>query len=266
MKHVVMWSGGTASYCAAKRVAREHGTKDLILLFANTKMEDPDLYRFNWQAMLDVGGRPVGVADGRTPWEVFFDERYLGNSRVDPCSRILKRELLDLWRDKNCNPAEDVIYVGYDWTEGHRAEKLLKYVHPWTYRFPLLEPPLMGKPQQFAACAAAAIEVPDLYKLGFQHNNCGGFCVKAGQAAFKLLLEKKPELYAFHEGKEQEFREFIGKDVSILKHRGGPKKGQTYTMREFREHVQAKGEVDLFDWGACSCLSQPNTAKDESWH
>jgi hypothetical protein len=256
VKHVVMWSGGVASYCTAKRVAQEHGTENLTLLFADTMMEDQDLYRFNTEAAQDVGGRFVRLADGRDPWTVFHDERFLGNSRVDPCSKILKRKLLDKWRDENCDPMMDRIYVGYDWTEGHRFEKLQKYVVGWKYEAPLMEPPLMDKAAQLRACKAAGIRIPRLYELGFQHNNCGGFCVKAGQAAFKLLLETMPERYAYHERKEQELRDYLGKDVTILKHRGGPKKGQSMTLREFRERVQAKGEIDLFDWGACSCLTK----------
>ena len=38
MKHVVMFSGGLSSWAAAKRVAAEHGTDDLVLLFSDTLM------------------------------------------------------------------------------------------------------------------------------------------------------------------------------------------------------------------------------------
>lgn len=42
MKHVVQFSGGTCSWAAAKRVAAEFGTDNLILLFADTLYEDAD--------------------------------------------------------------------------------------------------------------------------------------------------------------------------------------------------------------------------------
>lgn len=42
MKHVVMFSGGIGSWAAAKRVAAEHGTADLTLLFTDTLIEDAD--------------------------------------------------------------------------------------------------------------------------------------------------------------------------------------------------------------------------------
>ena len=46
MKHIVMFSGGIASWATAKRIAEQHGTDELIMCFADTQMEDPDLYRF----------------------------------------------------------------------------------------------------------------------------------------------------------------------------------------------------------------------------
>lgn len=46
MRHLVMFSGGAGSYAAAKRVVAEHGPANTLLIFADTKMEDEDLYRF----------------------------------------------------------------------------------------------------------------------------------------------------------------------------------------------------------------------------
>ncbi len=65
MKHVVMFSGGIGSWMTAKRVADVHGTDDLTLLFADTKMEDEDLYRFLDESAANVGGTLVKVAESR---------------------------------------------------------------------------------------------------------------------------------------------------------------------------------------------------------
>src|SRR4051812_7862855 len=122
MQHLVMFSGGIGSWAAAKRVAAAHGTADLVLLFTDTLMEDEDLYRFLPEAAANVGGRLVRIADGRTPWGVFFDRRFLGNSRIDPCSEVLKRKLASKWRNEHCQPESTIVYVGIDWTEQHRIE------------------------------------------------------------------------------------------------------------------------------------------------
>jgi hypothetical protein len=257
VQHIVMFSGGVGSWATGRRVAERYGTKNLTVLFADTEMEDEDLYRFNDEAVPTIGGKFVKVGDGRTPWEIFFSVKFLGNSRIDPCSRILKRELMRQWLEDSYGPDECVVYLGFDWTEPQRLERARKHWIPYRVECPLMEPPLMDKRAQLKACEAAGIRIPRLYEMGFQHNNCGGFCIKAGQAAFKLLLEKMPERYAYHENKEQEFRRFIGKDVSILRHRGGAKKGQRMTLREFREKVVAEGKVDMTDWGACSCFAPP---------
>ena len=86
--HVVQFSGGIGSWAAAMRVAEEHGTDHLILLAADTKAEDPDLWRFVADAGAHLGVEPVIVADGRTTWRVFADQRFVENSRIAPCSLI----------------------------------------------------------------------------------------------------------------------------------------------------------------------------------
>lgn len=268
MKHVVKFSGGGGSWAAAKRVSERHGTDDLTLLFTDTRMEDEDLYRFLAEAALNVGGELVQIADGRTPWEVFFDERMLGSSRMDPCSKILKRELSDRWLAENCDPADTVVYVGIDWTESHRYDrepgtrnekdrgglKQQMAARGWRFEAPLCEAPWMEKADVLNWMRAEGIEPPRLYELGFAHNNCGGFCVKAGQGHFANLLRTMPDRYRFHEEKEQEIRRFLARtDISILRDRSG---GETrpLTLRELRERIETGSEIDMFDIGGCGCM------------
>lgn len=256
-QHVVMFSGGLGSWRAAKRVAAEYGNTALTLLFADTLMEDPDLYRFLREAAADVGGKLVVVTEGRTPWDVFHDVRFLGNSRVDPCSRVLKREPLRKWLVENTDPKHCTIYLGIGHDEAHRFVNAERNHAPWAVRAPLCED--VSIPLSINAArqelSAAGIELPRLYQLGFSHNNCGGFCVKAGHASFAKLHAELPEVYARHETAEEGFRAFIGKDVAVMTdRRGGTKK--PLTMKAFRERLRtaALGPEEENDWGACSCL------------
>lgn len=253
--HVVSFSGGRGSWGAAKRVAQRHGTRDLTLLYADTKMEDGDLYRFLVQAAANVGGKLVCIAEGRTPWDVFFEERFLGNSRVDPCSRILKRQFMDAWLTANCDPADTVCYVGIDWTEEHRFTGLRerKAAAGWRYEAPLCEAPFISKDQLELWMEVEGLRSPRLYGLGFHHNNCGGFCVKAGQGHFANLLRKLPARYAEHEAKEEAIRLVLG-DVSIMRDRSGGEH-KTLTMKQFRERIEAKQKVDEDEIGGCGCVA-----------
>ena len=266
--HVVQYSGGAGSWYTSRRVAETRMTPgdELLMLFADTKTEDEDLYRFLGESSADVlsrlpegcTGRLQRLADGRNVWEVFRDKRFIGNTRIDPCSKILKRDLIRDWMDANLEPANTVVYLGIDWTEEDRFQRARPRWEPWVLEAPLCEPPYVDKEDVLAAMEAAGIRRPRLYDLGFVHNNCGGFCVKAGRAQFKLLLEQLPERYAYHEQQEADFREAIGKDVAILRdRRGGLTKPMT--MRTFRERIEAKTiVVDPDDIGGCACFTPDN--------
>lgn len=265
MKHIIQFSGGVGSWAAAKRVAETQGTKDLILLFADTLIEDEDLYRFMVEASANVGGELVVISDGRTPWEVFHDVRFLGNSRIDPCSMVLKRELLDRWIKERFSPDDCICYVGIDWTEIHRYEGngkkpgLRERKLPYRFEAPMIAPPYLTKLDMLAWLKREGIKPPRLYEMGFPHNNCGGFCVKAGQGQFKLLLDKMPDRFAHHEAKEQELRDYLGKDVTILKRTlvdgDGVRQTVPMTLRELRETVESNrvDQLDLFEFGGCGC-------------
>lgn len=248
-----MFSGGIGSWAAARRVADEHGTQSLVLLFTDTLVEDPDLYRFLTQAAADIGGQLVRLCDGRTIWEVFRAERFLGNHRVDPCSKILKRKLADRWLAEHCSPAQTVVYVGIDWSEAHRFERLRDRRRPWVYEAPLCGPPYLTKKAMLQELRGRGIAPPRLYEMGFAHNNCGGGCVKAGIGHFAHLYRTLPDVFFEWERQEADLRNFLKADVSILTDRQGGGR-RTMTLRELRERLDGGGQVDLFEVGGCGCF------------
>lgn len=258
-----MFSGGVGSWAAAKRVAERHGTEGLVLLFADTLIEDADLYRFIDQAAANVGAPLVKIAEGRTPWEVMRDEKIIGNSRFDPCSKILKRKFLDKWRNEHCDPDKTTIYVGIDWTESHRLEAIQGRTKPWRYEAPMCDPPYISKPEMIAELRRQGIEPPRLYALGFPHNNCGGQCIKAGQAQWELLLRTNREAYLEREQWEEDMRTMLAErvanggrgtaDHSIMKERIGGV-SIPLTLRRFRLRVEEQPHMfDQNEWGGCAC-------------
>lgn len=254
INHVVSFSGGVGSWMAAKRVAEKHGTERLHLLFTDTKIEDEDLYRFLYEAAENVGGTLHIIEDGRDPFQVFKDVRLMGNSQKDPCSRILKRELADKWIAENFTPETVRVYLGIDWTESHRYETTAKLKKPWQYFAPLCEKPYITKNDIFRILKDEGIEIPRLYKMGFQHNNCGGFCIKAGQAQFQKLWLEMPERYAEIEKQEESVYQHIGSKHPFIRMTRN-KKMRYLSLKEFRTEILEKGvQVDLFDWGGCGCF------------
>lgn len=246
---IVQFSGGVASYIAAKRAVEKYGKDSVLCLFADVLMEDEDLYRFLFDCLEDLACQFEVLCDGRTPWQVFEQVKFLGNSQVDPCSKILKRDLLASWIMANTSN-DDIIVYGLDWTEDSRLTKVEKR-SPWRCWFPLAEPPYLSKADMLRFCRDSGIEPPRLYDMGFAHNNCGGACVKAGQAQWALLYKTMPDRFLWHEAQEQKLRQQLGKDVTILRdRRGGVTK--PLSLARLRERVQVN-DYDMFDWGGCGC-------------
>lgn len=250
MKHVVFYSGGIASYIAAKRLVAKYGVSDVVLLFTDTKYEHEDLYRFLDETEASLGCTLVRIADGRTPWEVFRDVKFLGNSQVDPCSRILKRDISKKWVKENFpDPTACILYLGLNHDEAHRLVRSKRFWSPYQVESPLMEE-RMSKADMLAECRSDKIAPPELYELGFSHNNCGGFCIKAGHAHFKHLLRVLPEKYAECEAEEAKLRDQLG-DVSVLRdRRGGTSKPLTLTELKNRD----RKDCDYLDWGGCGCF------------
>ncbi|MFD4608267.1 hypothetical protein ACFWOT_09135 [Streptomyces sp. NPDC058440] len=228
--HVVQFSGGIGSFCAALRVHKAHGPENMVLLIADTGIEDPDLWRFaeDTSRYLDV---PLSIVrDGRTPWELFRDKRFLGNDRITPCTKYLKQIPCRKWMKENADPADTVGYIGIENTKKDKA-RIPAIEHnwaPWRIEFPLCAKgePWRTKDELLDEARAAGIEPPRMYAEGFAHNNCGGTCVRAGMKQWRHTLEVLPERFAYAEAQEAELRAMLG-DVSILRQR---RKGVAYNL------------------------------------
>lgn len=269
MKHIVFLSGGIGSWAAGMRVTEKYGPKGIINLFTDTKKrndnhphrgEDEDLYRFLNESWGLIGGDLEWISAGKHIWQVFEDVRFMGNNRIDPCSRILKRDEAKKWVEERFLPEDVILYLGIDWTEEHRAKKCSEFWKPYKVEFPLLSEPYLSKEDMCIWVENLGVKRPRLYNMGFSHNNCGGFCVKAGQGHFYNLLKQMPERYAYHESKQEELFLTLGKRVPFL--RKIKNKEMVYlSLKEFREQIEghelqeiASG-IDLQDIGGCGCFS-----------
>lgn len=254
MRYIVSYSGGMGSAITAQMVADKYGLKNTILLFADTLIEDEDLYRFNRDLLNKFNFNFIRIAEGRTPWEVFKDVKFIGNSRIDPCSKILKRDFIRKFLKVHYKPSDIEIFVGIDATESHRLPPIIERNKPYEYRSLLIEENVFIDYEfKKAWCDRYGIKIPRLYEMGMAHNNCGGFCIKAGLGQFKKLYENLPETYLKNEREEElamqqnpNLRPFLKKMI----------KGQIkyITLREYREkYLEHITEDEALDFGGCGC-------------
>jgi hypothetical protein len=247
MKHLVQFSTGLSSAEVAWRLVDRYGRDDVVLMTADTTVEDPDNWRFAGEVRDRLGCEWVRLRDGRTPMQAGRDRKCVPNDRMAVCSQILKRELLRRYLDEHYDPAADLVYIGYGWDEPHRIKAAARYWAPWTMRAPLAEPPYADDLK--AVFRSRGIEPPDLYRYGFAHANCGGGCVRSGQAQWRLLLTVHRNRFLAWETEEEQTRRELGKNVAILTERGKP-----LPLRALRERLDRQpGLFDPDDWGACGC-------------
>ena len=235
---VVSYSGGIASFAAAARCVETYGADRVTLVFADTLIEDEDLYRFLRQGAEALGSDLVWLQDGRTPWDVFRDERYIGNSRKAPCSRVLKTRQVKRWLDDTCDPDRTALAAGLSLDEYERLPRMAAKYPKWRVTAPLCWRPAWTRPDIWSALERYDLAAPRLYAMGFPHNNCGGFCVRSGQEQFAHLYRHFPDRYLWHESEMERVQaEIPGARPFLREQRAGELR--YLTLREWRERLEA---------------------------
>lgn len=274
MMRVVNFSGGLCSFWAAHRVIEKFGKENVVLLFADVLIEDPDLYAFNEAAAKYLGVPITRVCEGRTPWQLFRETGFIGNSWKPICSTELKRAQLDAWHAAHClditeegqeqipflhdgrQPA--TLYVGFDWTEEFRVEALRKEKPLWRIESPMSEEPIWDKCRMEREAMAIGLPIGQLYQMGFPHNNCGGRCVRAGISHWVHLYRLLPARFIEWMDEEQETIRVLasrGIDTTwscFLKDRRNNEK-KPMTLLQLRDRIEAGEEFPTDDWGGCGC-------------
>jgi 3'-phosphoadenosine 5'-phosphosulfate sulfotransferase (PAPS reductase)/FAD synthetase len=248
----ISFSGGMGSAVTAL-VALEKGL-DFNLIFADTLIEDEDLYRFNDDITRACGKDIITLRDGRTPWDVYIDKRWIGNTRTAHCSTELKTKPVMRWLAENSEP-DDPLVLGMDWSEIDRIERAGKNWHPRPVVSLLVEygvtradfEPILKRHN---------VKKPRLYQYGYEHNNCGGFCCKAGLVQFERLYRTDPERYAYHEKEMNRALNSIGTTAKPFLRKTTDGKLEYLTLTEFRLRLEAGTiKVPKFDAAGCGCFT-----------
>lgn len=248
----ISFSGGLGSGVSAL-IAYENGL-DFNLIFADTLIEDEDLYRFNADIARAVGKEIIVLTDGRTPWEVYIDRKWIGNTRTAHCSTELKSKPVKQWLKEN-SVMSDPLVLGMDWSELDRIERAQK---SWGGRpvVSLLNEYSVDRSMYGDILKRHNIERPRLYDLGYEHNNCGGFCVKAGQKQFKRLYETMPARYKWHEEQMIIATDAIGPTARPFLRMTVKGERRYLDLKEYREHLEAgTEEIDMFSDAGCGCFT-----------
>lgn len=256
--YIVNLSGGLSSAVCLLRLYETVAATDIYAVFADTRIEDPTTYPFLDQ-LEAVTGIPIHrITDGRTPLDIFQEQGVFTLQSYAPCSKILKKAVIEKHLLEVFGPKEtrDLTHVfGIAWDEAHRAERLEKVYAPEKTRFPLMKAPYLWHADMVKVLEEKGLTIPRLYTLGFAHNNCGGGCVRAGQAPSALVYTKLPEVYDRWLAMEEAVRASTGKDIAMMKRIVNGKAIPLPLSMLKNEQERARCSATN-DYGACGCFSQ----------
>lgn len=227
--HIVSVGGGIASSAMLPLiVAAKYGKENLRLVMAKLPNEHPDTWRMIDEISSLIGVPVDYIGNGEAPYDHFIRVKFLGNSRVDPCSKNLKRDVVKKYVTSNFKKGEAVIHVGIGLYEIDRSLSIRQKWKELGYEveFDLQDYPEFDRDFLIQWYREKFGYIPQLYDLGFSHNNCGGACIKAGKKQWAMLLYYSECGILKTEGlptfdlwmkKEQEFNEAMGTSYTILK-------------------------------------------------
>jgi len=188
---VCQFSCGAASAVATKLMLAE-APERVEIVNAFIAEEHPDNRRFLADCETWFGRTVTVLRDekyGASTLEVFRRERYLVGAKGAPCTRMLKRKPL-----AGVMQPGDVLVLGFDADEADRLDDYRERFPDVPVRAPLIERGL-GKADCLGMLERAGIELPAMYRLGFNNANCIG-CVKGGMGYWNHVRRTFPERFA----------------------------------------------------------------------
>lgn len=185
---IISWfSCGAASAVATVLAAIQYGNIEAV--YCRVVEEHEDNLRF-LDDFTRVFGIPVKTIVNEkhqgSIYDVFLKRGYIKHVKGGaPCTQTLKKEL----RKKYQHPT-DIQVFGYTAEEQSRADRFLDANNEVNEDFILLNNNIT-KADCLSMIKRSGIELPVMYKLGYQNNNCIG-CVKGGMGYWNQIRKDFP--------------------------------------------------------------------------
>jgi 3'-phosphoadenosine 5'-phosphosulfate sulfotransferase (PAPS reductase)/FAD synthetase len=210
MNRIISWFSCGAASAVATKLAIVESKIPIEVVYCHVKEEHPDNLRF----MKDCEkwfGQPITIIENEkyegSIYKVFEKNKYIVGVAGAPCTRALKKEV----RIKYQKPT-DIQIFGYTAEEQDRVDRFIDAnndIKLWS----ILIDKGLRKSDCLAMIQRANIELPAMYKLGYQNNNCIG-CVKGGLGYWNKIKVDFPEQFQ----RMATLEKTIG--AKILKHKG----------------------------------------------
>lgn len=197
MGRVVCWfscgaASATATALAIDQVADKYPEHELVIVSIFLKNEHKDSHRFLKDCEKWFGQEILVIKNEKYNADVDIvieKSRYMAGVYGAKCTKELKKQVRYDWQRP-----DDVHVFGFTANESHRINGLIDNENELMLWNPLIDEGYT-KERCFSVIGGAGIEIPEMYKLGFNNNNCIG-CLKAQGAGYWNLTRKEfPEVF-----------------------------------------------------------------------
>lgn len=188
---IVCWfSCGAASAVATKLAIAQYGAENIAVARCIVREEHPDNDRFAADCEKWFGVPITNLIHEQYDGSIFNvieARKYVSGIKGAPCTMLLKKKV----REDFQLPTDKHVF-GYCAEESNRWDSFLD-ANNIDAVSPLIERGLKHS-DCLAMIERAGIELPAMYLLGYQHNNCIG-CVKAGGQGYwnKIRVDFPPQ-------------------------------------------------------------------------
>ncbi len=186
MRIVCWFRCGAASAVATKlAITQNAGKLPLIVARCIVEEEHPDNNRFALDCEKWFGAPILNLTNekyGGSVYKVIQARKYISGVQGAPCTMLLKKDVRIAFQ----LPTDRHVF-GYCYEEKERFDAFLD-ANNIDVEVPLIDRELTHA-NTLAMIEDAGIRLPEMYRLGYQHNNCIG-CVKATGAGYWNKIKK----------------------------------------------------------------------------
>lgn len=208
MSRVVCWfSCGAPSAVAAKLALKECGHDNVVICYQDTGSEHPDNQRFlkDCERWFDHPVIQLKSDKYNDVWEVWEARKYIAGVNGAPCTSEMKRKVAEEFLDWG----NDIEVFGYTIEEQHRVDRWIKNNNE-RRMWPLLIEKGLTKSDCLGIVDRVGIEIPEMYKLGYNNNNCIG-CPKGQSGYWNKIRKDFPDVFDRMAKLERKFDAAINK-------------------------------------------------------
>jgi hypothetical protein len=186
------WSGGITSAVACRLALEKYDNVKLVYIETGSHHEDTLRFKKDCEKWYGCEIETIQNKKYDNVIDVVLSTRYVNGAGGARCTKELKKEVRFKY-EKTIKIAHQIWGYEFEPKEVNRAIRTQEQYPDTNPLFPLIENKLTKK-ECAGIVTGAGIELPIMYKLGYNNNNCIG-CVKGGAGYWNKIRVDFPKVF-----------------------------------------------------------------------